>query len=351
MNKKILFVADSNSIHTAKWVDYFVNKDYAVYLATFSKVNNTKCQNIFYLSNNHIKSNGKNYHYLFSIKKLSNIIKDIKPNIVNAHFSYSMGFISLLAIKISKINTRFSVVCHGSDILTPPLPFITNRINKYLLNRCDKVFVVSDQIKDRVESFGVDSQKIFIGQYGIEVNRAKFNKKDIDILSNRAYIPNSRIDFLLESIDKLDNKELNIIFVLPNISNNDFEKISHKYPYIKFYKKIEYNKMINLISRTKVYISATLSDGTSLSLLEALNFQTIPLVSNIISNRSWILDGINGYLFNNQIDFIKKLNQILLLKKDDLDNLYKTNNLLLLNRCDYKKQIKKIEKFLIMDKV
>ena len=346
MNKKIFFVADAKTIHTAKWVDYFVDKNYDVYIATFSKVNNTKCQNIFYLSENKINSKGKNYHYLFQILKLSKILKDIKPDIVNAHFSYSMGLISLLAIKISKIDTSFSVVCHGSDILTPPLPFIINRINKYLLKRCYKVFVVSDQIKDRVEEFGIDSQKIFVGQYGIELNNKNYYK-DIDILSNRNYILNSRIDFLLDAIDKLNNKKLNIVFIVPKISNDNFLKIVKKYPYIKFYKEIEYSKMMNLISRTKIYISATLSDGTSLALLEALNYKTVPLVSNIVSNRSWVLDGINGYLFNNKIEFIQKLNKILLLSTKDLENIYQINNKLLLDKCNYRNQLKKIEKNLI----
>ena len=40
-NKKILFVADAKSIHTAKWVDYFVEQDYEVYLATFANENVT----------------------------------------------------------------------------------------------------------------------------------------------------------------------------------------------------------------------------------------------------------------------------------------------------------------------
>ena len=39
--KKIMFVADAGSIHTKKWVDYFIESGYDVFLATFSKTNIT----------------------------------------------------------------------------------------------------------------------------------------------------------------------------------------------------------------------------------------------------------------------------------------------------------------------
>ncbi|WP_219809570.1 glycosyltransferase, partial [Campylobacter concisus] len=37
--KKIIFIADAGSIHTKKWVDYFIDSGYDVFLATFSKTN------------------------------------------------------------------------------------------------------------------------------------------------------------------------------------------------------------------------------------------------------------------------------------------------------------------------
>ncbi len=46
--KKIFFLADANSIHTVKWVDYFVEANYDVHLATFAKNNRTKCKNIYF---------------------------------------------------------------------------------------------------------------------------------------------------------------------------------------------------------------------------------------------------------------------------------------------------------------
>ncbi len=344
--KKILFIADARSIHTAKWVDYFISKNYDVHVATFEFFNNTKCENIYYLGKKETKVSGGNYHYIFGIQKLAKIIKKLKPDIINAHFSYSMGLISLIAKKLSGVDCRFSVVCHGTDILDTPIPLIFDQINKYVLNGSDKIYAVSDQINDKLNVLGIDLEKVFVGQYGINIEN-KRSKKDIDILSNRNYVPNSRIDFLLESLQKYQNEDLNIVFILPRIDNEKFYEIKKEYKFIKFYQEVSYEKMMGMINKTKVYISATKSDGTSLSLMEAMQNGAIPLVSNIISNRSWILDGINGYLFNTKKEFIGKLDKILDLDDYTIEQINKINNNLVLEKCIYNKQMKKIEEFLI----
>lgn len=343
MDKKIFFVADAKSIHTMKWVDYFVEQKYDVFLATFATSNNTKCKNIYFLGQRESKVGGGNYHYLFAISKLAEILKRINPNIINAHYSYSMGLIALLAKRKANIDCKFSVVCHGSDVLTPPKPYIFDMLNKYVLKNSDKIFAVSDQIKDKIESFGVDIEKIFVGQYGLSTDKTELTK-DIDILSNRSYESNSRIDFLLGCLDHIKDQNLNIVFVLPNISDSDFVRLKNTYSYIKFYKHLEYEKMIEFLNRTKIYISATKSDGTALSLLEALKLDCIPLISNIVSNRSWVLDSVNGYLFDGEKQFVKKLNDVLYGMSDEKrKKILNINSMLVESKGNYSKQMKLYE--------
>ena len=341
--KKLFFLADANSVHTAKWVDYFISKGYDVYLATFAKNNKTKCQKIYYLGGQQPNVRGGNYRYLLHISKLTQILKEIQPDYINAHYSYSMGLIALLAKKISNVKSDFSVVCHGSDVLDTPLPFVFDIINKYVLNEADKVFAVSDQISDKIKSFGVDEDKIFTGQYGIDIISSEV-EKTIDIISNRAYNENSRIDFLLDAIDEIDVKDLKIVFVVPTASDEDIEKLKRKYPYIAFYKSIGYDKMQQLLSQSKVYISATRSDGASLSLLEAMSKQCIPVISNIASNRSWVLDNVNGYLFNSKYDFQSKLIKSL---NGNNKKMIKINKDLIGSKAEYGKQMQKINNFLL----
>lgn len=340
--KKILFVGDAGSIHLKKYTDYFLNNNYDVYLATFSQTNNTNVTNIYFLSNKAVKNNGKNYHYLLSVFKLAKIIKQISPDYINAHFSYSMGFIVYLALLICKIKVNFSVVCHGSDVLDCPLK-LCNWINKVVLKKADKIISVSNQITDKIVSFGISDNKIFTGQYGIDMTEKMFDgNRDIDIISIRNYVPNSRIDELLEIIADKKYKEKKIVFVLPGISDDRLKLFKEKYKEIIFFKYVEHNKLLQMLRRSKCYISATKSDGSSLSLLEAMGNGVIPIVSNIPSNREWIVDGVNGKLFRN----FKELDEILSNKILDYDEIREINHNLILNKGTYTKQMQKIEKFL-----
>lgn len=53
----------------------------------------------------------------------------------------------------------------------------------------------------------------------------------------------------------------------------------------------------NIVKSASFYLSASLSDGTSSSLLEAMASGLIPIVSDIAANREWIIPGENGLLF------------------------------------------------------
>jgi glycosyltransferase involved in cell wall biosynthesis len=54
--------------------------------------------------------------------------------------------------------------------------------------------------------------------------------------------------------------------------------------------------MPDLLSRADIYVSTSLYDGTSVSLLEAMGSGAFPVVTDIPANREWITNGENGFL-------------------------------------------------------
>ena len=86
-----------------------------------------------------------------------------------------------------------------------------------------------------------------------------------------------------------------------------------------------------------------MSDGTSLSLLEAMACGAVPVVSNIMSNRSWVLDGVNGFLFNDSDQFINAIEKIL---DNNTKDMMLINQNIIKQRGLYMEQMKKIEKFI-----
>ena len=65
---------------------------------------------------------------------------------------------------------------------------------------------------------------------------------------------------------------------------------------VEFLGKIPHENMPSLLEKTDVYVSTSLSDGTSVSLLEAMASGAFPVVTDIAANKEWITDGMNGFL-------------------------------------------------------
>ena len=67
---------------------------------------------------------------------------------------------------------------------------------------------------------------------------------------------------------------------------------------VKFLNGVTDDAMLENLQRAHVYTSASLYDGTSISLLEAFSCGLFPVVSDIPANTEWIRDGgCNGTLF------------------------------------------------------
>src|SRR6185295_18103430 len=65
----------------------------------------------------------------------------------------------------------------------------------------------------------------------------------------------------------------------------------------EFVGRLEPAPLAELLGRAEVYLSASLSDSTSVSLLEAMASGAVPVVSDIEGNREWVRDGEGARLF------------------------------------------------------
>jgi glycosyltransferase involved in cell wall biosynthesis len=66
---------------------------------------------------------------------------------------------------------------------------------------------------------------------------------------------------------------------------------------VKFIGCVPENEMVTYFQTSDVYISASHSDGSSVSLLQAMACGLSSIVSDIPGNREWVTAGKNGWLF------------------------------------------------------
>jgi glycosyltransferase involved in cell wall biosynthesis len=73
---------------------------------------------------------------------------------------------------------------------------------------------------------------------------------------------------------------------------------------IRFIGRVPHEEMANLLTQTDIYVSTSLYDGTSVSLLEAMGSGTFPIVTDIPANREWIVNAENGFLIPTENEYI-----------------------------------------------
>jgi L-malate glycosyltransferase len=69
--------------------------------------------------------------------------------------------------------------------------------------------------------------------------------------------------------------------------------------------------------RSSVYVSFPTSDGTSVSLLEAMALGCYPVVSDVPANREWIVDGLNGNVVARPEDLAPAIERAMLISRSE----------------------------------
>lgn len=304
---KILFLSDAKSYHTQRWVNYFVERGHQCFLITLDRGFDTKAEDIFVPAKilpNFLK-------YPFSLRRIKKIAKEIKPDLVNAHFVPNYGLVgALLKIRPLVISTW------GSDVLiSPEKSWLHKKRAEYVLRKADIVTTDAVVTAEALHKLSVERGKVVVSPMGLERNllgrpgKSKFGstgkeKTYLLILSNRRLEPLYDIETLFKAIPGVISKaKKNVKFVILG-EGSEKDKLIHLARELKIERLVEFKGVVSrelLLQYYKdsdIYVSTSKSDSTSVSLLEAMNFGLIPIVTDIPGNREWIEDQKNGFLFN-----------------------------------------------------
>jgi len=334
--KTYLLLADGNSPHTLKWAKalqpYFKLSIISLN-GISSKLETLIGKEDCYILNTQQKQAGQNYKLIMKLLAIRTIIKKLQPDIINAHFLSSYGLLAALSHKKAP-KAKVIMSAWGSDVLVTPF---RNKLNykllKYTLQEADIVTSDALTMSNVIKSIAPQSD-ISTFAFGLETIETYSGEKEDLIFSNRTLVTNSNISQILQWFAK---QPTNYRLVIANDGDQrealtiETEKLSitdrvHFVGFISSQEQEEYYK------KGRYYLSIPSSDATSVSLLEAMQYGMIAIVSDIPANREWIEDGTNGLFFdpNSQVDSLKvaqdfaTINQDILRKKAHFPSSIKT---------------------------
>jgi glycosyltransferase involved in cell wall biosynthesis len=144
---------------------------------------------------------------------------------------------------------------------------------------------------------GIDAAFLETG----ESRGVKFGNRPITILSNRNLLPIYNVSLLIRAIPIVLKEEPETRFRIAGDGTErkalerEVESLNIN-PSVEFLGRVPHEEMPILLSQADIYVSTSLHDGTSVSLLEAMGSGAFPVVTDIPANREWIIDGENGFL-------------------------------------------------------
>lgn len=296
---RILFLSDARTYHTQRWVNYFVDRGHSCFLATLDRGIETRAAEFFFPSRilpNYLK-------YPFAAVRIKGLLEKIKPELVNAHFIPSYGLTGAL-LKFHPL----VVSTWGSDVLiSPGKSWLRRKRARYVLGKADLVTADALVSAQAIYRLGVEKSRVVVSPMGIEKvllePSQKEEKKQLLILSNRKLEPLYDVVTLIKAIPlviKQAKREIRFVILGEGSQKSRLLNLAIKLKvetHLEFQGIVSREKLLHTYRDSDIYVSTSLSDSTSVSLLEAMNFCLIPVVTDIPGNREWIGNNKNGYLF------------------------------------------------------
>ena len=247
-------------------------------------------------------------YYLTGFFLTAYVLVRHRCHLIHAHWAIPTGPIGVWVGAL--LNRPVIVTIHGSDLgMATKRSGFLKRIFLHVCKKADHITCVSEGMKNVMIGMGLGEEKITVSPMGVgetffERERKGLTRREMDpwvVLSNRNLQPVYNVSQLIRAIPWVLKGAPNTKFLIAG-EGGERERLESEVQSlniassVQFMGKVPHDEMPDLLSRTDIYVSTSLSDGTSVSLLEAMACGAFPVVTDIPANREWIEDGNNGFL-------------------------------------------------------
>ena len=298
--KKIVIVG-SNSIHCQRYIAGVVaTGEFEVSLISNQKMlefANLNCLEVNFALRN-----------FSAIKQIRAYLKSIQPEVVHIHQANSYAWHTLRAIGKLTLRPKVILTTWGSDVLIlPKQSKLMRRMVEYNLRHADLITSDSLFMSAQIAALlGKVSRPIHTLNFGMQnlPRLVDIKSKHKIILSNRLHKPLYRVDKIIQAFaalvkNNLIDDEYRLFIAGSGEESAKLQQLAQDLSVssrVNFTGMLSYRELVELYQQSQLFISVPESDGTSSSLLEALAYGCIPVLSNLPANLEWVLDQVNGFI-------------------------------------------------------
>ncbi len=244
----------------------------------------------------------------FLRRRLRKVLGEIRPDVVHAGPVQKGAFLTALAGYQPLVTMSW-----GSDLLLDAQRGMGRCAARYALSR-SAVFVCDCKaVRDVAVNLGTPEDRVVIFPWGVDLNH--FNpdqsadvrkvlgwESDFVLISTRAWEPLYGVDVLIDGFIDAARIEANLRLLLLGVGSLEpviRSKLENAgmLDRVHFAGQVGYDDLPDHYRSADLYISASYSDGSSISLLEAMACGVPALVSDIPGNREWVTPEKEGWWF------------------------------------------------------
>lgn len=364
---KILYVAPLDSIHTHRWIDFFMEKGHQIAIINSAQQRKDTKDGADVFNINYAVPSSLIFRIvmlpfiLFKlIRQVSRIIADIKPDIIHIH-----SLATPLAYAVSYLKFH-PIICTpwGSDILVGAKQNLIHRFSvKRLIRVSDWYCSDAEHLIERLVESGARRDRTRLIFFG--TNTQTFNKNARDrkfaeelgfdagtplVLSSRRLEAICDVETFIRAIPGVIQHENQARFVVAGDGpqRSMLEALVKELKigdYVRFLGWLPEPETARVTASATVYVSTSLSDGgLSASTAEAMACEVPVVISDFGENKEWVANGRAGLTFPLRDHSTLAAKIVELLKDPDRSADIGTKGRdIILQKNDYFKEMEKVE--------
>ena len=290
-SKRILFLADVNSIHTERWVRNLINQGYTIAIFSLSEQTNfwtedlgvqVRCAGFDKDTTRSNKRFGK-MEYFAAKKEAQSFLNEVQPSIVHAHYASSYG---MLAKRLKFPKTVLSM--WGSDIYEfPNRSVLHKRLLKSVLKSAPILCSTSNAMAEEAGKY--TRKKIEITPFGIDMERfvsqVQLNRSPIHIGTVKTLENTYGIDRLLKVFAQFQEKQPAELHIYGDGSQRQSLEEQAKgldiTDKVHFHGFVSGDDLIKAYQNIDVFVALSRSESFGVAILEAHACGLPVLVSDV----------------------------------------------------------------------